>query len=122
MQPTIIPSIGPLIDSLIASGVSRYGGFKLLERVAIFEKPGVVKPVPGNKEDVFKNKQLSLLHKRRLMRFLMFAGGEFEGQPELAGNEQTPFATFLRDKFSLDEQVIEVIVYALAFWISATGM
>lgn len=121
LQPTIIPAIGPLIDCLVASGVSRYGGFKLLERVALFDKPGFVKPVPGNKEDVFKNKQLSLLHKRRLMRFLMFAGGDFESKVELEGSEQIPFAAFLRDKFSLDEEATQVIVYALAFCISPQG-
>lgn len=121
LQPTIIPSIGPLIDALVASGVSRYGGFKLLERVALYEGPGTVKPVPGSKEDVFKNKQLSLLHKRRLMRFLMFAGGEFEGKPELQGNETMAFTTFLRDKFSLDDEAVQVIVYALAFCVTETG-
>ncbi|KAI0084188.1 GDP dissociation inhibitor-domain-containing protein [Irpex rosettiformis] len=120
LQPTIIPSIGPLIDSLVASGVSRYGGFKLLERVAIYDSPGIVKPVPGSKEDVFKNKKLSLLHKRRLMRFLMFAGGDFENKPELQESESVPFAQFLEQKFSLDAEAIQVIVYALAFCISAT--
>ncbi|KAI0337560.1 FAD/NAD(P)-binding domain-containing protein [Trametopsis cervina] len=120
LQPTIIPCIGPLIDSLIASGVSRYGGFKLLERVAIFAGPGAVKTVPGTKEDVFKNKELSLLHKRRLMRFLMFARAEFEDKTELQCNESVPFAQFLRAQFSLDEEVIQVIVFALAFCVSAT--
>lgn len=119
--PTIIPSIGPLIENLIASGVSRYGGFKLLEQVALYEGPGVAKPVPGNKEDIFKNKQLSLVHKRRLMRFLMFAGGEFEGKPELEGNEETPFPTFLKDKFSLDDDALKAITYALAFCVFDSG-
>ncbi|KAI0765549.1 GDP dissociation inhibitor-domain-containing protein, partial [Irpex lacteus] len=109
-SPTIIPAIGPLIDSLIAS---------LLERVAIYDSPGLVKPVPGSKEDVFKNKKLSLLHKRRLMRFLMFAGGEFEDKPELQGNEVIPFAEFLETKFSLDPEAVQVIVYALAFCINS---
>lgn len=119
--PTIVPSVGPLIDSLIASGVSRYGGFKLLERVALYESPGVAKPVPGNKEDIFKDKQLSLLHKRRLMRFLMFAGGEFEDKPELQGHEQTPFPTFLKEKFSLDDTAVRAIAYAIAFCVSTSG-
>ncbi|KIP10590.1 hypothetical protein PHLGIDRAFT_22209 [Phlebiopsis gigantea 11061_1 CR5-6] len=118
--PTIVPSVGPLIDSLIASGVSRYGGFKLLERVALYESPGVAKPVPGNKEDIFKDKQLSLLHKRRLMRFLMFAGGEFEDKPELQGHEQTPFPTFLKEKFSLDDTAVRAIAYAIAFCASTS--
>lgn len=122
LSPTLIPSIGPLIDALVASGVSRYGGFKLLERVALYASPGIVKPVPGNKEDVFKSKQLSLLDKRRLMRFLMFAGGEFEDKPELQGNEQTAFPDFLRSKFSLKDDAVQAITYALAFCLSPSGM
>ena len=94
----------------------------LFRSVAIYDSPGVVKPVPGSKEDVFKNKKLTLLHKRRLMRFLMFAGGDFESKPELQGNEESPFAQFLETKFSLDVESIQVIVYALAFCISSTGM
>ena len=121
LSPTIIPSIGPLIDALISSGVSRYGGFKLLEKVAIYTGPGSVKPVPGSKEDVFKNKELSLLEKRRLMRFLMFAAGDFEGKKELEGKEDSPFVDFLRDVFSLDGQTAAAIAYALAFCISGTG-
>lgn len=119
--PTLIPSIGPLIDSLIASGVSRYGGFKLLEQVAVYESTGVAKPVPGNKEDVFKSKELSLLQKRRLMRFLIFAGGDFEDKPELQNLEQTPFPAFLKDKFSLDDTTIQAITYALSFCVSHEG-
>ncbi|KAL6304085.1 GDP dissociation inhibitor-domain-containing protein [Sparassis latifolia] len=120
LAPSIIPSVGPLIGTLITSGVSRYGGFKLLERVAIFDAPGRVKPVPGSKEDVFKDKELSLLDKRRLMRFLMFAGGDFEGKTELEGNEQTPFIAFLHDKFSLDNKTAGAIAFALAFCMSDT--
>ena len=121
LSPTIIPSIGPLIDALIASGVSRYGGFKLLEKVAIYTGPGSVKPVPGSKEDVFKNKELSLLEKRRLMRFLMFAAGDFESKKELDGKEDSPFIDFLRDTFSLDGDTAAAIAYALAFCTSRTG-
>ncbi|KAH9843639.1 FAD/NAD-P-binding domain-containing protein [Rhodofomes roseus] len=119
LSPAIIPSVGPLIDALIASGVSRYGGFKLLEKVAIYTGPGSVKPVPGSKEDVFKSKELSLLDKRRLMRFLMFAAGDFEGKKEFEGKEHTPFVQFLHQVFSLDGQTAAAIAYALAFCVSA---
>ncbi|TFK56282.1 FAD/NAD(P)-binding domain-containing protein [Heliocybe sulcata] len=118
LWPSIIPSTGPLISSLIGSGVSRYGGYKLLERIAVFSS-GQVRNVPGSKEDVFKNKDLSLLEKRRLMRFLMFASGEFEGKPELEGNESSPFSEFLRAKFSLKDDVVEAVTYALAFCTSS---
>ncbi|RDX39749.1 FAD/NAD(P)-binding domain-containing protein [Lentinus brumalis] len=119
LAPSIVPSIGPHIESLIASGVSRYGQFKLLEKVAVYDRPGYVQSVPGGKEDVFKSKALSLVDKRRLMRFLMFAAGEFEGKKELEGKEQIPFVQYLRDVFSLKDQAASAIAYALAFCASA---
>ena len=102
--------------------MARYGGFKLLERVAIFDGPGNVQMVPSGKEDIFKSKTLSLVEKRRLMRFLLFAGSDFEGKPEIQGHEATPFLPFLRDVFSLDEKSSRAITYALAFCTSAKGI
>ncbi|EMD31811.1 hypothetical protein CERSUDRAFT_119383 [Gelatoporia subvermispora B] len=118
LSPTVIPSLGPLIDSLVTSGVSRYGGFKLLERLGMFDRPGVVRSVPSSKEDVFKSRELSLVDKRRLMRFLVFAAGQFEGTMELTGRENTPFFGFLRDIFSLDERTASSVAFGLALCVS----
>ncbi|KAI0329920.1 FAD/NAD(P)-binding domain-containing protein [Cubamyces sp. BRFM 1775] len=118
LAPSIVPSLGPHIDSLIASGVSRYGSFKLLEKVAIYDRPGHVQSVPGSKEDVFKSKALSLVEKRRLMRFLMFAAGDFEGKKELEGKEQMSFLQYLRETFTLNDKPANAIAYALAFCVS----
>ncbi|KAI0786522.1 rab escort protein [Abortiporus biennis] len=115
LSPALIPSTGPLIDSLVSSGVSRYGGFKLLETVALYDGPDRVQAVPGSKEDVFKSKTLSLLEKRRLMRFLTFATGKFEEAKELVGQEMTPFVSFLESVFSLNETIAQTIAYALAY-------
>ncbi|KAH9995185.1 GDP dissociation inhibitor-domain-containing protein [Russula compacta] len=114
LAPSLIPSLGPLISSLIASGVSRYGGYRLLERVGIYSSSNGLQNVPGSKEEVFKS-SLSLIEKRRLMRFLVFASGEFEVSKELQGHEQTPFYEFLQSKFSLTQDIADAIVYALAF-------
>ncbi|KZP14137.1 FAD/NAD(P)-binding domain-containing protein [Athelia psychrophila] len=119
LAPSIIPSIGPLISSLISSGVARYGGYRLLERVGIYES-GKVRDVPGSKEDVFKNKDISLVDKRRLMRFLVFAASEFEDSKELAGKGDVPFVEFLRATFSLKDNLASVIAYALAFCVVAS--
>ncbi|KAK0480139.1 rab escort protein [Armillaria novae-zelandiae] len=120
LSPAVIPSAGPLISALIASGVSRYGGFQLVERVGIHDvSSGTVKGVPGSKEDVFKNKDISLVDKRRLMRFIMFASGEFEGKPELEGREEMAFGEFLKTAFTLNDGTIAAIVYALAFCFTA---
>ncbi|KAG7451403.1 FAD/NAD(P)-binding domain-containing protein [Guyanagaster necrorhizus] len=116
LLPFVIPSVGALISALIASGVSRYGGFQLVERVGIYDaSSGAVKGVPGSKEDVFKSKDITLVDKRRLMRFLMFASGEFEGKPELEGREEMAFGEFLKTAFMLNDETIAAIVYALAF-------
>lgn len=120
LAPSIIPSVGPLISSLISSGVARYGGYRLLERVGIYES-GIVKDVPSGKEDIFKNKDISLIDKRRLMRFLAFAAGEFEDSKELADKADVPFVEFLKGTFSLKESLASVIAYALAFCVVHSG-
>jgi len=120
--PSIIPSAGPLISSLIASGVARYGGYRLLERVGLYDGAEGIKNVPGSKEDIFKSKEMGLVAKRRLMRFLMFASRDFEGQKEIQGKEDVSFLTFLQDVFSLDMKTAEAITYALAFCTAPTGI
>ncbi|KAJ3931852.1 MAG: FAD/NAD-P-binding domain-containing protein [Lentinula lateritia] len=123
LSPSVIPATGPLISSLVASGVSRYGGFRLVEHVAVYSSDHKVETVPGSKEDIFKDKTISLLDKRRLMRFLVFASGdeEFEGRVELEGtNVDMPFLEFLKVTFSLNQEIAETITYALSYCTSPT--
>lgn len=77
--------------------------------------------VPGNKEDVFKARHVSLVDKRKLMRFIQFAAGNFEESAEIVGQEGTPFREFIREKFSLGEEACEAILYALAYCSSSSG-
>ncbi|TFK43332.1 GDP dissociation inhibitor-domain-containing protein [Crucibulum laeve] len=116
--PSVIPSIGPFISALVASGVSKYTGFRLLESAAVYDSSGTLKNVPGSKEDVFKNKDISLIEKRRLMRFLTFSAGDFEDTKELEGSQQLPFLQFLQEVFSLSEEISSVIAYSLAYCVS----
>ncbi|KAE9410705.1 FAD/NAD(P)-binding domain-containing protein [Gymnopus androsaceus JB14] len=119
--PSVIPATGPLISSLVASGVSRYGGFRLIEQIGVYSE-NKVKPVPASKEDIFKDKSISLLEKRRLMRFLVFASGDFEGKPEMEGKEDIPFIEFLKTgPFALNAEMAETITYALSFCILPSG-
>lgn len=117
LAPSLIPSVGPLIDSVIRSGVARYGRFKLLDSAFIYNasRTPTVQQVPGSKEDIFRARDISLIDKRKLMRFLQFASGDFESKPELQGREQIGFDTFLKDKFSLDATSRQGILYTLAY-------
>lgn len=84
--PAILPSRGPLIDVLISSGVSKYVSFKLLDSVNIWDEGCAgARKVPGSKEEIFKDKSVSLMDKRKLMKFFMFAAGEFEHSDILRG-------------------------------------
>jgi Rab proteins geranylgeranyltransferase component A len=121
LSPSIIPSIGPLVDSLIGSGVSRYGSFQLVGRVYI-HSPGGFKSVPGSKEDIFTSKEISMKDKTRLMRFLKFAADDFEGKKEIEGRGETPIGDFLKTVFGLNAEIVEAIVYALMYCFDSSGM
>ena len=100
--------------------MAHYGGFKLLESLSIYSA-GEFKGVPGSKEEIFKSKELSLIDKRRLMRFLMFASGDFETSPEIQGKEEMPFLSFLEEVFSLNRQIAAALVYSLALCKAGSG-
>lgn len=121
ISPSVIVSTGPFITALIGSGVSRYGGFKLLENVYVYDM-GAFKKVPGSKEEIFKSKDLSLIDKRKLMRFLQFAASDFEASEELKRNSEKSFTAFLQDAFSINDQLVATLTYALAFCETESGV
>lgn len=81
LSPTIVPCAGPTIDVLIRSKVASYCTFRLLQKTSMYianntddtttEWP--LRKVPSSKEDIFKDKTLSLVDKRRLMKLLQHA-------------------------------------------------
>ena len=121
LAPSLLPSKGPLITAVINSGVSRYGGFRLLESIAVYSGASFMS-VPGSKEDIFRSKDISLIEKRHLMRFLTFAAGEFEISKELEGKAETPFVDFIKDVFNLNNVLADAIAYAIAFCSSRHGI
>ncbi|WWC60275.1 uncharacterized protein I303_102843 [Kwoniella dejecticola CBS 10117] len=118
--PSILPSRGHLIDTLIKSYVSKYVSFRILDQIALYSAEGQVqgegtfKRVPGSKEEIFKDKSISLIDKRKLMKFLLFATGEFETDDLLKGKESQPLSQFLSESFSIPPSLSESIVYAIS--------
>ncbi|NWV30774.1 RAE2 geranylgeranyltransferase, partial [Grantiella picta] len=76
----LLYSRGLLIDLLIKSNVSRYAEFKNATRVLTFRE-GKVEQVPCSRADVFNSRQLTMVEKRMLMKFLTFCL-DYEQQPE----------------------------------------
>ncbi|CAE7153531.1 unnamed protein product [Rhizoctonia solani] len=114
LTPHLIPATGPFIAALVNSGVSRYGSFVLPKRVVVRTQEGF-KNVPANKQDVFKDKAIGLVQKRRLIKFLMFASGEFD----YIGKETTPLLEFVQEVFGIDKELAEALSYAVAFCVDA---
>ncbi|CAE6429139.1 unnamed protein product [Rhizoctonia solani] len=98
LTPQLIPATGPFIAALVNSVVRTQEGFK---------------NVPANKQDVFKDKAIGLVQKRRLIKFLMFASGEFEGK------ETSPLLEFVQQVFGIDKELSEALSYAVAFCVDA---
>ncbi|KAF7727692.1 hypothetical protein EC973_007248 [Apophysomyces ossiformis] len=115
LAPKYLACQGEMIEALIRSGVGQYLEFKGVEDIFIFDKEeGQLQKVPGSKEDVFVNKKLTLVDKRKLMKFLTYAM-KFQDEPAiLEGCESMPYNQFLEEKFKLSEQLRSATVYAIA--------
>lgn len=93
LRPTLVPALSPFVDTLIASGAANYSGFRLLEAMALLrpspdessQAQPELKSIPASKEEIFNSKELSLVEKRRVMKFLQFAIGDLEQAESLKG-------------------------------------
>lgn len=103
--PKLLGAREELVETLIRSGVGRYLEFKNVDDIFIFDKSSKslekvrgllqdhcnglidqnIYKVPSSKEDVFTNKSVSLIEKRKLMKFLTFAMEYKEQDPLLEG-------------------------------------
>lgn len=72
------------------------------------------KKVPSSKEDVFTNKAVSLIEKRKLMKFLTFAMEYDTSHALLEGAQDMNYIQFLQEKFKITGKLQEAIVYVIA--------
>uniref|UniRef100_A0A673MAP0 Rab proteins geranylgeranyltransferase component A n=1 Tax=Sinocyclocheilus rhinocerous TaxID=307959 RepID=A0A673MAP0_9TELE len=105
-------SRGALVDLLIKSNVSRYAEFKNIGRILTCRN-GKVKQVPCSRADVFASKQLTVVEKRMLMKFLTFCL-DFEQHPEeYQDYTEEPFREFLKNK-KLTENLQDFVLHSIA--------
>ncbi|XP_074529250.1 rab proteins geranylgeranyltransferase component A 1 [Halichoeres trimaculatus] len=102
-------SRGSLVDLLIKSNVSRYAEFKNVTRILTYRN-GQVEQVPCSRADVFASRQLSVVEKRKLMRFLTSCVEETEEQQAYNGR---PYLEFLRDQ-QLGENLEHFLLHSIA--------
>uniref|UniRef100_A0AAQ5ZSE4 Rab proteins geranylgeranyltransferase component A n=1 Tax=Amphiprion ocellaris TaxID=80972 RepID=A0AAQ5ZSE4_AMPOC len=104
-------SRGSLVDLLIKSNVSRYAEFKNVTRILTY-RHGNVEQVPCSRADVFASRQLSVVEKRKLMRFLTSCVEEMEEHqgPFLGGR---PYLEFLRNQ-QLGDNLQHLLLHSIA--------
>uniref|UniRef100_A0AAQ6IG61 Rab proteins geranylgeranyltransferase component A n=1 Tax=Anabas testudineus TaxID=64144 RepID=A0AAQ6IG61_ANATE len=102
-------SRGSLVDLLIKSNVSRYAEFKNVSRVLTY-RHGNIEQVPCSRADVFASRQLSVVEKRKLMRFLTSCVEETEQQQDISSR---PYLEFLRDQ-KLGENLEHFLLHSIA--------
>ncbi|KAI8907199.1 GDP dissociation inhibitor-domain-containing protein [Gorgonomyces haynaldii] len=66
--PKLVLARGDMIELIIQSGASGYLDFRLLEGLYFYQD--TLQKVPSSKEDIFAHQQLTLIEKRKLMKFL----------------------------------------------------
>lgn len=100
LTPKLLSCKSELVEVLIRSGVGRYLEFKGVDEMCLFQNgklervrntyndgyclsdPIFTIKVPSSKEDVFNNQAISLIDKRKLMRFLTYAV-DYQEKPEM---------------------------------------
>ncbi|KAJ7310286.1 hypothetical protein JRQ81_007187 [Phrynocephalus forsythii] len=108
----LLYSRGLLIDLLIKSNVSRYAEFKNVTQILAFRE-GRVEQVPCSRADVFNSKQLTMVEKRMLMRFLTFCL-DFEQHPdEYQAQKEGKFSDYLKTQ-KLTPNLQHFILYSIA--------
>ncbi|KAM4663408.1 rab proteins geranylgeranyltransferase component A 1 [Discoglossus pictus] len=105
-------SRGLLIDLLIKSNVSRYAEFKNITRILSYNS-GKIEQVPCSRADVFTSKQLSMVEKRTLMKFLTFCADYEQHPEEYNGHQEESFLEFLKFK-RLTPSLQHFILYSIA--------
>ncbi|KAM9450265.1 rab proteins geranylgeranyltransferase component A 1 [Clarias gariepinus] len=108
----LLYSRGLLVDLLIKSNVSRYAEFKNISCILTCHN-GKVEQVPCSRADVFGSKQLTVVEKRMLMKFLTFCLDFEQHQEEFQGFSEMPFLEFLKHK-NLTENLQHFILYSIA--------
>uniref|UniRef100_A0A8C5TUY5 Rab proteins geranylgeranyltransferase component A n=1 Tax=Malurus cyaneus samueli TaxID=2593467 RepID=A0A8C5TUY5_9PASS len=108
----LLYSRGLLIDLLIKSNVSRYAEFKNATRVLAFRE-GKVEQVPCSRADVFNSRQLTMVEKRMLMKFLTFCLDYEQHPEEYQDYESSTFAQFLQTR-KLTPSLQHFILHSIA--------
>uniref|UniRef100_A0A2M4AFS0 Rab proteins geranylgeranyltransferase component A n=1 Tax=Anopheles triannulatus TaxID=58253 RepID=A0A2M4AFS0_9DIPT len=113
LAPKLLYARGSLVELLISSNICRYAEFRALDRVATVWE-GRIMTVPCSRSDVFTSKDVNVVEKRLLMKFLQSCAAYEEGsESDSVELEGVTFLEHLRSQ-KLTPNLIHYVLYAIA--------
>ncbi|XP_023299676.2 rab proteins geranylgeranyltransferase component A [Lucilia cuprina] len=112
--PKILYSSGSLVQLLISSNICRYAEFRAVDRICT-QFQGQLLNVPCSRSDVFNTKDLSIVEKRLLMKFLTLCltFGEDKCEEDTSEFRGKTFAEYLRVQ-KVTEKINKCVMQAIA--------
>ena len=102
-----------MVELLISSDVAKYCEFKTISRVLTWTKQQQLDRVPCSRADVFSTKQVSMIEKRMMMKFLQFSIDFANKSDEYEACDAMTFGEFLKHK-KLTPNVCHYIQHSIA--------
>ena len=113
LSPRLLYSRGDMVELLISSNISRYTEFKSVTRV-LTSIDGRLEQVPSSRSDVFNTKQISVVEKRILMKFLTASMQETEEAAATdADTTEKTFGEFLKQQ-KLTPNLLHYVCHSIA--------
>jgi len=111
ISPRFVFSKGPMVDLLVNSNICRYLEFKNCTRLLVINPTDdgyKTMAVPCSRESIFNDSSLSLIQKRKMMKFIDYCMGLKNKPEELDKVKQVSFKDFLEGQ-GFDERLKSVI-------------
>ncbi|XP_054736886.1 rab proteins geranylgeranyltransferase component A [Anastrepha obliqua] len=114
LSPNILYSAGRLVQLLVSSNICRYAEFRAMDRVLTRFHKEIIN-VPCSRSDVFNTKDLNIVEKRLLMKFLTICltYGEDKTEEDTALFRGKTFREYLQEQ-KVTEKISSCIMNAIA--------
>ena len=110
LMPKFVYASGEVIDLLVTSKVGPYLEFQLPKKFGIIASDTIT-PAPMSKEDIFASQDISLVEKRKLMKFLKSC---LNFEPGMTNINTSNFLDHMRES-GLSEGIMMIIISSLNF-------
>lgn len=111
VSPKLLYANSRMVQVLRDLGIGDYVQFKSLTAIYLANETGLV-PVPTSKEAIFTSDTLTLIMKRRLMKFIKFCS-DYVLEPLYIAHKDMSLSELMENHFRLDTDLINALVYAL---------